>query len=418
MQNRNVAGPVAVVGLGYVGLPLAQAFARHLPVYGIDANPARVESIRRSSPVAGLTVTTDPSVVASSRFAIIAVPTPVTRSKQPDLAPVRGAASSVGKYLRAGTTVVLESTVYPGVTEEVMVPILEAESGLRCGVDFKVAYCPERINPGDPEHTIDRSTKVVSGMDEETADQVAALYGLIAGSVFRARDIKTAEASKVIENVQRDLNIALVNELSLIFSLMGIDTEAVLDAAATKWNFHRYAPGMVGGHCIPVDPYYLVFRAQELGYHSQVITAGRAINDSMPKHVAEMTVKSLIRVGKVVRGARVLIMGLTYKEDVPDTRESPSFHLAEELAEFGVSVLACDPYVQGERVPECVIMLDSLEHARGIDGFVLAVAHREFREMPLADLRTRATSDPVLIDVRRAYDRAEAERQGFTYRTL
>jgi len=313
---------------------------------------------------------------------------------------------------------VLESTVYPGVTEEVVVPILEAESGLRCGPDFKVAYCPERINPGDPEHTIDRSTKVVSGMDDETADQVAALYGLIAGSVFRARDIKTAEASKVIENVQRDLNIALVNELSLIFSRMGIDTGAVLDAAATKWNFHRYSPGLVGGHCIPVDPYYLVFRASEMGYHPQVITAGRAINDSMPKHVAEMTVKGLIRVGKVVRGARVLIMGLTYKEDVPDTRESPSFHLAEELAEYGVTVLACDPFIRDEEIPACVTMLDSVDRARDIDAFVLAVAHREYRETPLAEFRAKAGPNPVFIDVRRAFDPAEAERHGFAYRSL
>jgi len=417
MQNHNVAGTVAVVGLGYVGLPLAEAFARHLPVYGVDVNPSRVESIRRS-PVKGLTVTTDPSVVSEARFAIIAVPTPVTRSKQPDLSCVRGAAASVGKHLRAGTIVVLESTVYPGVTEEVVVPILEAESGLRCGPDFKVAYCPERINPGDPEHTIDRSTKVVSGMDDETADQVAALYGLIAGSVFRARDIKTAEASKVIENVQRDLNIALVNELSLIFSRMGIDTGAVLDAAATKWNFHRYSPGLVGGHCIPVDPYYLVFRASEMGYHPQVITAGRAINDSMPKHVAEMTVKGLIRVGKVVRGARVLIMGLTYKEDVPDTRESPSFHLAKELAEYGVTVLACDPFIRDEEIPACVTMLDSVDRARDIDAFVLAVAHREYRETPLAEFRAKAGPNPVLIDVRRAFDPAEAERHGFAYRSL
>jgi len=418
MQSNVVAGTVAVIGLGYVGLPLAEAFARHLQVYGVDVNPARVESIRRSPAVKGLTVTTDPSVVSRAQFAIIAVPTPVTPSKQPDLACVRGAATSVGKHLRAGTIGVLESTVYPGVTEEVVVPILEAESGLRCGRDFKVAYCPERINPGDPEHTIDRSTKVVSGMDEETADKVAALYGLIAGKVFRARDIKTAEASKVIENVQRDLNIALVNELSLIFSRMGIDTGAVLDAAATKWNFHRYSPGMVGGHCIPVDPYYLVFRASELGYHPQVITAGRAINDSMRKHVAEMMVKGLIRVGKVVRGARVLIMGLTYKEDVPDTRESPSFHLAEELAEYGVTVLACDPFVRDEEIPACVTMLDSVDSARDIDGFVLAVAHRQFREMPIAELRAKAGPHPVLVDVRRAYDPVEAERHGFAYRTL
>jgi UDPglucose 6-dehydrogenase/UDP-N-acetyl-D-galactosamine dehydrogenase len=403
------AQTVAVVGLGYVGLPLAEAFAGHLPVTGVDADAVRVEAVQRAPSIPGLTVTGDVAAIESSDFVIIAVPTPVTRSKEPDLSFVRGAAASVGAHLKRGMVVILESTVYPGVTEEVLAPLLEKQSGLRCGEDFKIAYCPERINPGDPEHTIGRSTKVVSGMDDDTTDRVAALYGLIAGSVFRARDIRTAEACKVIENVQRDLNIALVNELSLIFSKMGLDTQAVLEAAATKWNFHSYSPGLVGGHCIPVDPYYLVYRAKELGYHPQVILAGRAINDSMPKHVAEMTVKALNEAGKVIRNSRVLVMGLTYKEDVADTRESPSFDLIRELAEYGVKMYACDPYVTSADAPGGVTLLDSPDEAEELDALVVTVAHADFRRITLEELRRHAGKDPVLVDVRRVYDGPRAE---------
>jgi UDP-N-acetyl-D-glucosamine/UDP-N-acetyl-D-galactosamine dehydrogenase len=415
---RDRSPSVAVVGLGYVGLPLAEAFARHVTVVGVDSDTAKVQALRSSILSPNLTITADPAAMSGAEFIIIAVPTPVTRFKEPDLDFVRGAAESVGRHLRRGTTVILESTVYPGVTEEIMVPILESASGLRCGTDFAVAYCPERINPGDLEHTIEKSTKVVSGSTAEVAVRVASLYGRIAGSVFVARDIRTAEAAKVIENVQRDLNIALVNELSLIFSKLGLDTAAVLEAAATKWNFHRYSPGMVGGHCIPVDPYYLVHRAKELGYHPQVILAGRSINDSMPKVVAEITVKALNDARKVIRDSRVLVMGLTYKEDVPDMRESPSLHLVEELGAYGCEVVAWDPLVADAELPSGARRAASLAEARDLDAIVTAVAHQSFRALSLDDLRARMRRDPVLVDVRRVHDRHDAEQHGFLYRTL
>jgi len=287
--------------------------------------------------------------IGEADFVLIAVPTPVTKFKEPDLSFVKSAAKTVGKNLKKGAIVVLESTVYPGVTEEVVKPILEEASGLKCGADFKIGYSPERINPGDDEHTLNKITKVVAGMDEETTEILAELYGLIT-TVYRAKDIRTAEAAKVIENIQRDLNIALMNELAIIFHKMGLDTKAVLEAASTKWNFHRYSPGLVGGHCIPVDPYYLVYKAKELGYHPQVILAGRAINDYMPKHVAEMAIKGLNEVGKVIKGSKVLIMGLTYKENVPDTRESPVREMVKELKEFGIEVYGYDPLLSREKL--------------------------------------------------------------------
>lgn len=416
--HRNAAPSVAVVGLGYVGLPLAEAFSRHTLVVGVDTNATKVDELQRTLIAPNLTVTTDFAAIAPADFVIIAVPTPVTKFKEPDLSHVRGAAQSVGEHLRKGMTVILESTVYPGVTEEVMAPILESASGLRSGRDFKLAYCPERINPGDFEHTIEKSTKVVSGSDPDTAERVAALYGKISGSVFVARDIRTAEAAKVIENVQRDLNIALVNELSLIFSKMGLDTQAVLDAAATKWNFHRYSPGMVGGHCIPVDPYYLVYRAKELGYHPQVILAGRSINDSMPKVVAEMTVKALNDARKVIRDSRVLVMGLTYKEDVPDMRESPSLPLMNELRAFGCEVVAWDPLVIDGKLAPGTNLVASLDDTRALDAIIVAVAHPAFRILPLEVLRAHTQRDPVLMDVRRVFDARRAQELGFIYRTL
>ena len=415
---HDAAPSVAVVGLGYVGLPLAEAFAHHMPVVGVDSNERRITELRRTVQSTNLTFTADAAAIAPARFVIVAVPTPVTRFKEPDLSCVRAAAQSVGQHLRKGMTVILESTVYPGVTEHVMAPILESASGLVCGRDFTVAYCPERINPGDAEHTIEKSTKVVSGSDSQTAACVADLYSKIAGDVFLARDIRTAEAAKVIENVQRDLNIALVNELSIIFSKMGLDTNAVLDAAATKWNFHRYAPGMVGGHCIPVDPYYLVYSAKELGYHPQVILAGRSINDSMPKLVAEMTVKALNDARKVIRDSRVLVMGLTYKEDVPDMRESPSLHLMSELRAYGCEVISWDPFVVNDGLPRETNLIYSLDEAHALDAIVGAVAHSAFRRLSLYALRAHMKRDPVLVDVRRMYDEQRARDAGFIYRTL
>jgi UDPglucose 6-dehydrogenase/UDP-N-acetyl-D-galactosamine dehydrogenase len=288
--------------------------------------------------------------------------------------------------------------VYPGVTEEIVIPILEKESGLTCGKDFFVGYSPERINPNDDAHTLDKITKIVAGMDEKTTDRLVDLYGNVT-TVYRAPDIKTAEAAKVIENIQRDLNIALMNELALIFGRMGLDTQAVLDAAGTKWNFHPYRPGLVGGHCIPVDPYYLVMKAEEIGYHPQVILAGRAINDSMPKHVADMAIKGLNEVGKVIKGSRVLIMGLTYKEDVPDTRESPVEEIVHELKEFKVDVYGYDPLLPDDVITRFGAKpLPRLDVK--VDAVIIAVAHSAFKVMPVEKIRGLLKDHPVLIDVR------------------
>ena len=409
---------VCVMGLGYVGLPLAEAFAKSLKVIGFDTDYRKVDqlqSINHPNPH----FTADPKQISKADFIIICVPTPVTKSKEPDLSYVKSAAKIASQNMKKGSVVILESTVYPGVTEEVVKPILE-ESGLKCGKDFKIAYSPERINPGDKEHTLDKVTKVVSGMDEETTELVAKLYGKVALHVFKAKDIRTAEAAKVIENIQRDLNIALVNELAMIFEKMGLNTKDVLDTAATKWNFHQYSAGLVGGHCIPVDPYYLVYKARELGYHPQVILAGRATNDYMPKHVAEMTVKALNEVGKVIKGSHVLVMGLTYKEDVPDIRESPVRGIIKELREYGVEITGFDPMLKGADFEDefGIKLLSNLTKIAKVDGIILAVAHSSFRKLKLSDLKKMQNSNPVLIDVRGIFDAEEARRAGFYYMTL
>ena len=369
---------VCVVGLGYVGLPLAEAFSKHLRVIGYDVNIDKIKKLSQNNEN-NIAFTSDPANIREADFVIICVPTPVTKSKEPDLKYVKSAAELVGKNLKKGAVVVLESTVYPGVMEEIVKPILEEKSGMKCGADFKIGYSPERVNPGDKEHTIDKLTKIVAGMDEETTEILADLYGLIT-NVYKAKDIKTAEAAKVIENIQRDLNIALMNELAMIFYKMGLDTKAVLEAASTKWNFHHYSPGLVGGHCIPVDPYYLVYKAKELGYHPQVILAGRAINDYMPKHVAEMAIKGLNEVGKVIKGSKVLIMGLTYKENVPDTRESPVREMVKELKEFGVDVYGYDPLLSKEEIE--AFGVNALDDFNVImDCVIVAVAHDEFKKI-------------------------------------
>ena len=424
IKNRVDKATVCIVGLGYVGLPLVEAFAKKLKVIGYDINTRRVAELSQKFRGSGISFTSDPSKIMQADFTIICVPTPVTKMKEPDLSPVENAAATVGRNLKRGSVVILESTVYPGVTEEIVGPILEKESGLKCGRDFKIAYAPERVNPGDPRHTIDKITKVVSGMDAGTRELVAELYGRIIPEIFRAKNIQTAEAAKVIENIQRDLNIALMNELSLIFEKLHLDTKDVLDAAATKWNFHRYSPGLVGGHCIPVDPYYLVRRAQEFGYHSQVISAGRAINDSMAKHVAEMTVKALNEVGKVIKGSKVLIIGLTYKENVADTRETPQKHVIEELKEYGIEPMGYDPLLDiAEAEKEFKVrMLPSLEPKIKFDGIILAVAHDVFKDrargISLESLASIMNSHPVLVDIRRFFDGAQAMKKGFCYRTL
>ncbi len=406
---------VCVVGLGYVGLPLAKAFARHLKVIGYRRNQEAVDALNRT--VRGdFFVTTDPKRIKEADIVIICVPTPVTKNKQPDLGPIVDATTTVGRNLKKGAIVVCESTVWPGLTEEVMVPILERESGMKCGRDFAVGYSPERINPGDEVHTIDKIIKLVAGMDEATTGVLAELYGLIT-NVHIAKDIRTAEAAKVIENIQRDLNIALFNELSIIFDRLGLDTRAVLDAASTKWNFIRFSPGLVGGHCIPVDPYYLVYKAKEVGYHPQVILAGRAINDYMPEHVAMLTIRGLNEAGKVIRGSKVLLMGLTYKENVPDTRETPVIDLIRVLKEFGAEVFGYDPLLTKKEVEEFGVRSAELVRTR-MDAVVITVAHREFLTLTLDDIRSYMNADPVLIDVRGIFDKETAEQAGFKYRSL
>ncbi|MFA5294487.1 MAG: nucleotide sugar dehydrogenase [Methanoregulaceae archaeon] len=403
---------VCVVGLGYVGLPLAEAFAQHLKVIGYRRNQKAVDDLNRTL-TGNFSATTDPARIREADVVIICVPTPVTKNKQPDLGPVLDATATVGKHLKRGAIVVGESTVWPGLTEELMVPVLERESGMTCGRDFAVGYSPERVNPGDEAHTIDRIVKVVAGMDDETTQTLAGLYGLIT-QVYIAKDIRTAEAAKVIENVQRDLNIALFNELSLIFNRMGLDTKAVVDAAATKWNFIRFSPGLVGGHCIPVDPYYLVYKAQELGYHPQVILAGRAINDSMPEHVAMLTIRALNEAGKVIKGSKVLVMGLTYKENVPDTRETPVVEMIRVLKEFGVEVYGYDPLLSPAEIEGFgVEPVDGLKD--GMDALVVAVAHREFKDLSLEEIAGSMGERPVVVDVRGMYDGSRIGELGIRY---
>ena len=353
---------IAVIGLGYVGLPLTIAFAKKADVIGFDINKEKVEQYLRGIDVTrevgddALKKTTafltwEEKYLREARFHIIAVPTPINSDKTPDLRPVIGASRIVGRNLVKGSIVVYESTVYPGVTEEVCVPILEEESGLKCGVDFKVGYSPERINPGDKEHRLENIVKVVSGMDEEALEEIAKVYEMVVeAGIYKAESIKVAEAAKVIENAQRDINIAFMNELSIIFNKLGIDTKAVLEAAATKWNFLKFTPGLVGGHCIGVDPYYLTYKAQQMGYHSQIILAGRKINDEMGKYVAENTVKKMIQANRQIKGAKVAILGITFKENCPDSRNTRVIDIVRELQEYGIQVQVIDPVADAGEV--------------------------------------------------------------------
>ncbi|PWR71778.1 nucleotide sugar dehydrogenase [Methanospirillum stamsii] len=418
MVSESVNGKVVcVVGLGYVGLPLAEAFAEHIHTIGFDIDQRKIENLKNSG--SKITATSDPQQIKNADVVLICVPTPVTKAKDPDLKPVVSAATVIGQNLKPGAIVVLESTVYPGVTEEIMVPVLEQESGMQCGKEFFVGYSPERINPNDDEHTIDKITKIVSGMDTRTTDTLCELYSLVT-TVYRAPNIKTAEAAKVIENIQRDLNIALMNELSIIFSRLGINTKDVLDAAGTKWNFHHYRPGLVGGHCIPVDPYYLVYKAEEIGYHPQVILAGRAINDSMPKHVAELAIKGLNEAGKVIKGSKVLIMGVTYKENVPDTRESPVEEMVKELNEFHIDVYGYDPLLNHEAInrfgAKAIERLDGTDFK--MDAIVVNAPHNVFKKLAIKDILSLCNGKPVLVDVAGMFRDCGDVREGCYYRTL
>ena len=420
---------LSLVGLGYVGMPIAVAFARKLNVVGFDLNAQKIALYRSGVDptrevgddcIAATSVefTADEGRLREARFHIVAVPTPVNDDHTPDLRPVESASRILGRNLQKGSVVVYESTVYPGVTEEICVPILERESGLKCGTDFKVGYSPERINPGDKLHRLENIHKIVSGMDEETLDCVAKVYELVVeAGVHRAESIKVAEAAKVIENSQRDINIAFMNELSIIFNKMGIDTKSVLEAAGTKWNFLKFYPGLVGGHCIGVDPYYLTYKAEMLGYHSQVILAGRRINDDMGRYVAENCVKALIAADKPVKQARVAILGFTFKENCPDTRNSKVFDIVKELREFGIEPLIHDPVADaGEARRIYGVEFCGKEALRELDAVILAVAHTEFSRLRLDSLGAMfRPGQPVLLDVKGILDRNSYENAGWRY---
>jgi len=411
---------VAVVGLGYVGLPVALAFARKVDTIGFDIDAEKIAELARghdrnrevSEEVlksTKLKVTSKTDDLRSATFFVVAVPTPVDGNNVPDLTPLERASETVGKVLKKGDVVVFESTVYPGVTEEVCGPILAKVSGLAAGVDFKLGYSPERINPGDTEHTLERITKVVSGQDADTLERVATMYSaIVEAGVHRAPSIKVAEAAKVIENTQRDLNIALMNELAIIFDRLGIRTSDVLAAAGTKWNFLKFRPGLVGGHCIGVDPYYLTTKAQQLGYHPEVITAGRRINDNVGRFIAQRLVKLLVNADVPVKGARVGVLGITFKEDVTDIRNSKVPDIIRELCEFGIHALAHDPIANPAEVKhEYGLPLVSFEELRALDAVVLAVSHKEYAELGIDRIVSTLRDGGILVDVKSVVDPAK-----------
>lgn len=390
---------IAVIGLGYVGLPLAISFASKFDVVGFDTSLSKIEAYKNGIDVTKevgneklkntkLKFTTDPQHISECKFVVVAVPTPINSDKTPDLTPIKKASELVGKYISKGTIVVFESTVYPGVTEDICVPILEGNSQLIYGIDFKVGYSPERINPGDKVHKLENITKVVSGMDLESLNTISQVYEtIINAGTHKASSIKVAEAAKVIENSQRDINIAFMNELSIIFNKMDIDTKEVLEAAKTKWNFIDFSPGLVGGHCIGVDPYYLTYKAEEMGYHSQIILSGRKINDDMGKYVAENTIKNMIKSNKQINGATVLILGVTFKENCPDVRNTKVIDVIKELKEYGVNVIVSDPIADKDILKrEYDIDLVNYEECRNIDAVVLAVPHEEFKQINIKTL--------------------------------
>jgi UDP-N-acetyl-D-glucosamine/UDP-N-acetyl-D-galactosamine dehydrogenase len=412
---------IAVVGLGYVGLPLAVEFGKNFRTVGFDLSEAKIDSylrhvdptgevstetLRRSSK---LFPTSDPTRLSEADFIVVAVPTPVDDARQPDFGPLIGASQTVGRHMKRGAVVVYESTVYPGATEEICIPVLERESKLDWRKDFHVGYSPERINPGDKEHTLTKIVKVVAGDDAATLDQVASLYGaIVEAGVHRASSIRVAEAAKVIENTQRDLNIALMNELAIIFDRLDLDTTEILEAAGTKWNFLKFKPGLVGGHCIGVDPYYLTHKAEMVGYHPQVILAGRRINDGMGKFVAEKTVKLMAQHGKQIKGAKVLVLGLTFKEDCPDLRNSKVPDIIRELQSYGVEVYVHDPIADPlEAKSEYGIRLCEWDSLPRADAMILAVAHRSYREWGCARTFANIEAGGILIDVKSVFPKKE-----------
>lgn len=427
LYEKIVAGEekISLVGLGYVGMPIAVAFARKVKVVGFDLNQEKIklyqsgvdptkevgnEIIRNTK----VEFSSDETKLREAKFHIVAVPTPVNDDHTPDLTPVEGASTILGRNLTKGSVVVFESTVYPGVTEEICVPILEKESGLQCGTDFFIGYSPERINPGDKVHRLETITKIVSGMNEETLDTIAKVYELVVEvGVYRAESIKVAEAAKVIENSQRDINIAFMNELSIIFNRMGIDTQSVLNAAGTKWNFLKFYPGLVGGHCIGVDPYYLTYKAEELGYHSQIILSGRRINDDMGRYVAESLVKNLIKADRNVKNARIGILGFTFKENCPDTRNTKVIDIYHELQEYGITPIVVDPAADAAEAKRLYgITFEDKSALKELDGVIIAVRHEQFlhlTEDEISSFYAVSEKRKVLIDLKGILNRKEYE---------
>ena len=420
---------LSLVGLGYVGMPIAVSFAKKVDVVGFDLNKKKIELYKSGvdptnevgdEAIKATTVdfTADETKLREAKFHIVAVPTPVNDDHTPDLSPVEGASTILGRNLTKGSVVVFESTVYPGVTEDICIPILERESGLKCGVDFKIGYSPERINPGDKVHRLETITKIVSGMDDEALDVIAKVYELvIEAGVHRAESIKVAEAAKVIENSQRDINIAFMNELSIIFNKMGIDTQSVLKAAGTKWNFLKFYPGLVGGHCIGVDPYYLTYKAEMLGYHSQIILSGRRINDDMGKYVAENIVKKLIAADKPVKGAKVAILGFTFKENCPDTRNTKIIDIVNELKEYGITPVVADPDADADEAKWLYgIEFVDIDTVKDMDAVVLAVAHDSFKEFDMNYFDAMyGGGQKIMIDIKGLLCRKEYENAGYSY---
>lgn len=423
---------ISLVGLGYVGMPIAVAFAKKADVLGFDINAEKINQYKEGfdptnevgdQAIQDSTVdfTADANRLKEAKFHIVAVPTPITESNTPNLKPLEGASRTVGQNLIKGSIVVYESTVYPGVTEEVCIPILEKESGLKCGEDFEVGFSPERINPGDKVNRLETIVKVVSGSSEEALDIIAKVYELVVDAgVHRAESIKVAEAAKVIENSQRDVNIAFMNELSIIFNMMGIDTQAVLEAAGTKWNFLPFSPGLVGGHCIGVDPYYLTYKAEQMGYQSQVILSGRRINDGMGKYVAENTIKQLIKADINIHDAKVGILGFSFKENVPDTRNSRVIDIIHELEEYDVTPLVYDPVADKEEAKEEYgLELNTLEDIKDLDAIILAVQHEEFIAFKKEDFeamyKSGSNENKVMMDIKGLLNRRELESAGYNY---
>jgi len=417
---------IAVVGLGYVGFPLAVEFGKVRETVGFDLSETKIAHYQQFTDPTGevpedeiraakhLTVTTDPGELARADIIIVAVPTPIDEARRPDFRPLISASHTVGQNMKKGATIVFESTVYPGATEEVCIPVIEEHSGMRWRDDFHIGYSPERINPGDREHTLTRITKIVSGDDDETLERVADIYAsIITAGVYRASSIRVAEAAKVIENTQRDLNIALMNELTLIFNKIGIDTIEVLEAAGTKWNFLPFRPGLVGGHCIGVDPYYLTYMADKLGYHPQVILSGRRINDGMGEYIASQTVKQMIGNGTLVKGSKVHVLGLTFKENVPDLRNSRVIDVINELKSYGIDVYVHDPLAEPEEaLEEYGIQLISWEDLPVADAIVMAVAHQDYLDMPLSEHISKVQKNGCFIDVKSQFDQASLNKAG------